>query len=189
MTVLVACEFSGTVRDAFIANKIDAVSADLLPTESAGPHIQGDVTSLLKKKWRMVIAHPPCTRLANSGVRWLHERNLWKELEQAARFFRACLDANAPLVAVENPVMHKHAVELIGRKHSFTIQPWQFGEPFTNRTCVWCANLPPLRPVKIVRTRKAQCHLESPGKLRWKKRSSTYPGIAKAIADQWGALL
>lgn len=186
MRVLVACEFSGIVRDAFAERGHDAVSCDLLPSETPGEHIQGDVTPILRVPWDLVIAHPPCTRLCNSGVRWLHERSLWKEMREAADFFRLCLNANAPRVAVENPVMHKYAVFNVGRKQDFCIQPWQFGHPEIKRTCFWVKGLPPLLPTEIVAGRKPVCHYESPGPDRWKNRSRTLSGIAAAMADQWG---
>jgi hypothetical protein len=189
MTWLIACEYSGRVRDAFLAQGIDAVSCDLLPTEVDGPHIQGDVLTLLRKRWAGVIAHPPCTRLCNIGVRWLHERNLWREMYLAVAFFRECLDANAPMVAVENPVMHGHARAIIGPA-SFTVQPWQFGDNAKKRTCFWTRGLPPLKPTSDLdgSTARADVHLASPGPARWKERSRTYPGIAAALAAQWGAI-
>lgn len=188
LRVLVACEYSGRVRDAFIARGHDATSCDMLPTEVSGPHIQGDVLSLLRKPWDIVIAHPPCTRLCNPGVRWLHERDLWADMEAGAAFFMACLDANAPLVAVENPVMHKYAAAICG-KPSFTVQPWQFGDPAKKRTCFWTKGLPPLVPTSDLTASDARpdCHHASPGPDRWKERSRTYQGIADAIAEQWGA--
>lgn len=186
MRVLVACEYSGTVRDAFAARGWDAWSCDLLPTEVPGQHIVGDARELLKSNWDLLIAHPPCTRLCNSGVRWLHERNLWDDMREAAALFNAFLNAPAPHVAVENPVMHGHARKLIGRGPDFTIQPWQFGHGEVKRTCFWTRNLPPLTPTDIVDGRDARVHRESPGKNRWKARSATLPGIAAAMADQWG---
>jgi hypothetical protein len=190
MKVLVACEYSGRVRDAFLARGHDAISCDLLPTEAPGPHIQGDVRPLLRQRWDMVVAHPPCTRLCNSGVRWLAERDLWADMREAAAFFLECLNANAPLVAVENPVMHRYAREIVGR-HDFTVQPWQFGDPARKRTCFWTRGLPPLAPTSAMTAAdaKPECHHASPGPERWKLRSRTYPGIAEAIADQWGAIL
>lgn len=187
MTWLIACEFSGRVRDAMLDRGIDAVSCDLLPTESEGPHIQDDVRNHLSKRWDGIIAHPPCTRLANSGVRWLHERDLWAELEEAAKLFVDCMNGNAPKIAVENPVMHKHAIKLIGRKHDFSVQPWQFGDLATKRTCFWTNGLDPLTPTDIrdKSLAKAEVWLEPPSPDRWKRRSITYPGIAKAIAEQW----
>jgi hypothetical protein len=190
VTWLIACEYSGRVRDAFLARGIDAVSCDLLPTEVAGPHIIGDVTEILQRRWAGVIAHPPCTRLCNSGVRWLAERDLWADMREGAAFFKDCLNANAPLVAVENPVMHKYAREIVGRGSDFTVQPWQFGDPAKKRTCFWTRGLPPLTATSKMQASEARadCHLASPGPDRWKERSRTYPGIAAAIAAQYGPL-
>ena len=187
--VLVACEFSGIVRDAFIRRGHDAISCDLLPSESPGPHIMGDVRPLLKERWDLVIAHPPCTRLCNSGVRWLHERSLWLEMESGADFFRECLFSNAEKVCVENPVMHRYARERVGCGPDFTVQPWQFGHGEVKRTCFWIRGLPALRHTDIVAGREARVHRASPGPDRWRVRSGTYPGIAEALADQYGALL
>ncbi len=189
MTWLIACEYSGRVRDAMLALGIDAVSCDLLPTEVEGPHIVGDVSPLLRKRWAGVVAHPPCTRLCNSGVRWLAERNLWDDMRAGAAFFLECLNANAPRVAVENPVMHRYAREIIGRGPDFTVQPWQFGDDYSKRTCFWTRGLPPLTPTSRLdgSTAEQQVFRAPPGENRWKDRSRTYPGIASAIADQWGA--
>lgn len=191
MKVLVACEYSGRVRDAFLALGHDAVSCDLLPSEAPGPHIQGDVRALLRKSWDLVIAHPPCQFLCNSGVRWLHEREgRWQDMEAGAAFFLQCLHANAPLVAVENPVMHKYARVIVGRGPDFTVQPWQFGDPAKKRTCFWVRGLPPLTPTSgmTAADARAECHLASPGPDRWKERSRTYMGLARAMAEQWGRL-
>lgn len=201
--ILVACEYSGRVRDAFRARGYDAVSCDLLPSEAPGPHIQGDVLALLREPWALVVAHPPCTYLANSGVRWLQPKDSddmverirvaerWDNMRAGAAFFLACLNANAPRVAVENPVMHGHARDLVGSRPSFTVQPWQFGDDFKKRTCFWTRGLPPLRPTSQLdgTTARADCHMAPPGPDRWKDRSRTYPGIARAIAEQWGALV
>ena len=186
MVWLIACEYSGRVRDALLARGIDAVSCDLLPSETEGPHIQGDVTVQLARRWAGVVAHPPCTRLCNSGVRWLAERDLWAEMREGAAFFLACLNANSDKVAVENPVMHGHAQRLIGPP-AFTVQPWQFGDNYKKRTCFWTRGLPPLRPTSELdgSTAKAEVHRASPGPDRWKLRSCTYFGIAAAIAEQW----
>lgn len=189
--VLVACEYSGRVRDAFIACGHDAISCDMLPSETPGQHYRGDVRPLLRERWELVIAHPPCTRLCNSGVRWLHERDLWEDMDDAALFFMDFLDANSPRVAVENPVMHKYAREIVGRGPDFTVQPWQFGDPAKKRTCFWTRGLPPLVPTSglTADSARADCHLASPGPGRWKERSRTYPGIANAMASQWGGIL
>jgi hypothetical protein len=189
MRVLVACEYSGRVRSAFRAIGHDAWSCDLLPSEDNSPfHIQGDVLPLLGDGWDLMIAHPPCTRLCNSGVRWLAERDLWQDMRDGAAFFLACLSANAPRVAVENPVMHKYAREIIGRGPDFTVQPYNFGDPAKKRTCFWTRGLPPLVATSNMQASEARadCHLASPGPDRWKERSRTYPGIAQAMADQWG---
>lgn len=155
MRILVACEYSGIVRDVFIARGHDAVSCDLEPTESPGPHIVGDVRNLLNDSWDMMIAHPPCTYLCNSGVRWLHESpQRWKLMQEACEFFLDLLHAQIEYIAIENPVMHKHARKVIGRGPDFTIQPWQFGHGEVKRTCFWVRNLPPLRPTKIVSGRE-----------------------------------
>jgi hypothetical protein len=198
--VLVACEYSGRVRDAFIRLGHDAVSCDLLPSERPGPHITGDVLPLLREPWDLVVAFPPCTYLANSGVRWLYgghgtDRDpvRWALMEEGAAFFRACLDANAPRVAVENPVQHGHAGL---PRPTQTVQPWMFGHPERKATCLWLRGLPPLVPTDDVRARmvglaKSQTdrvHYASPGPDRWKERSRTYQGIADAMADRWGAL-
>jgi hypothetical protein len=188
MRVLVACEFSGRVRDAFRARGHDAVSCDLLETEAPGPHVVGDARELLTDGWDLLIAHPPCTRLCNSGVRWLHERDLWDEMREACEFFMAFLNAPIPRIAVENPVMHGHARSIIGEGPAFTVQPWQFGDNEKKRTGFWTRNLPPLRPTSDLdgSTAGASVHRASPGKNRWKARSLTFPGLAQAMADQWG---
>ncbi len=189
MRVLVACEFSGVVRDAFIAAGHDAMSCDLLPTEAPGPHYQGDVRPLLRERWDLVVAHPECTRLANSGVRWLEPRNLWAELDAACAFFRDCLNANAEYVAVENPIPHKYALERVGRKYDQIIQPWQFGHGETKATCLWLRRLPKLTPTNIVSGRDPRVHYASPGEDRWKERSRTMPGIGSAMGVQWGSFI
>jgi len=187
MKVLVACEFSGIVRDAFIARGHDAWSCDLLPTEHEGPHIKGDVLAVLRDGWDMMIAHPPCTYLCNSGVRWLREREgRWELMEEAATFFSILLNADIEHVCVENPIPHKYAVRAIGgRKYDQIIQPWQFGHGETKATCLWLNNLPPLRPTDIVDGRHGRVFMESPGPERSKNRSRTYQGIADAMAEQW----
>jgi hypothetical protein len=188
--VLIACEYSGRTRQAFRALGHDAWSCDLLPSEDDSPyHIQGNVLPLLRQPWDLVIAHPPCTRLCNSGVRWLHERNLWEDMYAAVMFFNECLGANSPRIAVENPVMHGYARECIGPA-SFTVQPWQFGDNAKKRTCFWTRGLPPLVPTSDLdgSTARAEVHLASPGPDRWKERSRTYPGLAAAMASQWGPI-
>jgi hypothetical protein len=193
MRVLIGCETSGKVREAFRARGHFAMSVDLLQSdeESAFHHV-GDVRDWLNKRiippFDLAIFHPPCTRLCNSGVRWLHERDLWDEMREACDLFLACLNAPIPRIAVENPVMHKHAREIIGRGPDFTIQPWQFGHGEIKRTCFWTRNLPPLVATNIVEGREARIHKMTPGPDRWKKRSETYQGIADAMAEQWGSL-
>jgi len=191
MKVLVACEFSGIVRDAFIARGHDAVSCDLLPTERPGPHIQGDVLEILDQGWDMILAFPPCTYLCNSGVRWLYNpdgsRNeaRWAKMIQGALFFKRILDADCEKIVAENPIMHKYAVEIIGCKQDQIIQPWQFGHGETKATCLRIKGLPLLEPTNIVDGREARVHKMSPGKDRGRLRSITYQGIANAMAAQW----
>jgi hypothetical protein len=197
--VLVACEFSGIVRDAFTARGHSAMSVDLLPSEKPGAHYQGDVEgffhSLLPNTFDLMIAHPPCTYLANSGVRWLYgqdegeiNEDRWWAMRESAEFFRRLLDLPIPRIAVENPVMHGHAKKIVGRGPDQCIQPWQFGHGETKRTCFWLKNLPPLEPTNLVAGREPRVHHASPGPDRWKERSRTLQGIADAMADQWGSL-
>jgi len=190
--VLIACEFSGIVRRAFAARGHEAWSCDLLPSDDRTDfHIVGDARDILNDGWDLLmVAHPPCTRLCNSGVRWLAERNLWPELKDAADLFSAFWNAPIERICVENPVMHKHAKALI---HNYlapaqSVQPWQFGHGETKRTCLWLKNLPKLTPTNIVDGREARVHRMSPGLNRWRERSRFFPGIADAMADQWGGL-
>jgi hypothetical protein len=199
MRVLIACEFSGIVREAFKASGCDAWSCDLLPTEIPGNHIQGDVLKIVADRWDLMIAHPPCTYLTNAGVRHLHEsvssRNgvkvkisgeaRWQAMREAAQFFNALKSAPIPRIAIENPIPHRYARALIGAYHQ-RIQPWEFGEPETKATCLWLINLPPLMATMIEVKRYPRCHLTPPSPDRWKIRSRTYPGIARAMANQWG---
>jgi hypothetical protein len=199
LKVLVACEFSGTVRDAFLEAGHDAWSCDILPAETrTNRHIRGDVRDVLNDGWDLLmVAHPPCTRLCNSGVRWLHVpppgktlEGMWRELDEAADLFSTLWNADIDRICVENPVMHKHAKERIRNYQDFgqSVQPWQFGHPETKRTCFWLKNLPPLTPTDIVEGREARVHLMPPGPDRWRERSRFFPGIAKAMAAQWGDL-
>lgn len=202
MNVLIACEFSGVVREAFRALGHDAISCDLLPAEDGSPHhIQGDaIRAVQSRDWDMVIAHPPCTFLANSGVRWLYHadgsknEDRWLAMQTGAAFFsdlwRACSDI--PRIAFENPVMHKHARAIISRwspdvPAPHYIQPWQHGHGEIKATGLYLKGLPPLTPSSIVDGRTPRVHHASPGPDRWKERSRTLAGIAKAMADQWGA--
>lgn len=183
MRVAILCEFSGTVRDAFIRRGHDAISCDLLPTEAPGPHIQGDLREQDWSGFDLVIAHPPCTHLAVSGARWFKD----KQTEQAValEFVRWIMALPVPRLAIENPVS---IISSRIRKPDQIIQPWQFGHGETKATCLWLRNLPPLVPTQIVEGRAAKVHRCPPGPDRWKVRSKTYQGIADAMADQWGAL-
>lgn len=183
MNVLVACEFSGIVRDAFIAEGHDAWSCDLLMTEAPGPHIVGDVLQVLDSGWNLMIAHPPCTHLAVSGARWFKYKQ--KEQAEALEFVRRLLNASIHRIALENPVS---VISTKIRKPDQYIQPWMFGHGETKKTCLWLKNLPPLKPTNIVEGREGRVWKESPGPDRWKRRSRTYLGIAEAMAEQWGSL-
>jgi len=188
MKALIGCETSGKVREALRRRGVDAWSCDLLPADDGSPyHLQCDVRDAIKeKRWDLGIFHPPCTRLANSGARWLEERNLWAEMIEGAALFNACMHADIPRVAVENPIPHGYAMELIKVPYTQLIQPWMFGHGETKATCLWLKGLPPLIPTKIVPGREARIHRMPPGPDRWKKRSETYDGIADAMAQQWG---
>ena len=197
--VLVACEFSGVVRNAFNAMpNIMAISCDLLPplNNQYRYHYQGPVEDILDKRWDLMIAHPPCTYLALSGVHWLYKRySRWAKLDEAAAFFKLLLEAPIKHIAVENPVMHQFAQSRIEVKHTHTIQPWQFGHDASKRTCLWLKNLPPLEPTNIIlkeryanQTKSKQNNL-SPSKTRSLERSITYQGIADAMAQQWSKAL
>ena len=183
MRVLIACEFSGTVRDAFARRGHDAWSCDLLPTERPGQHIQGDVLAVLQDGWELMIAHPPCTHLAVSGARHFAAKKASGVQDEALEFVRRLLNANIPRIALENPVS---IISTRIRKPDQIIQPWQFGEPFQKATCLWLKNLPKLTPTKIMDIREQAVWRMAPSKDRWKKRSITYQGIADAIAEQWG---
>lgn len=191
MRVLVACERSGVVRRAFSRLGHDAWSCDLVPSDDrSNQHIVGDARSLLNDGWDLLmVAHPPCTRLCNSGVRWLAERNLWSDLDEAAALFSAFWNAPIERIAVENPIMHRYAKERIVnfQPASQTIQPWQFGHGETKATCLWLKGLPKLQPTKIVPERHQRIFRLPPSKNRSVERSKTYAGIAEAMAAQWGA--
>jgi len=196
MRVLIACEFSGTVRDAFRALGHDAVSCDLLPTEKPGPHMVGDAVSLLGDGWDMLIAHPPCTYLANSGARWLFEQEgRWAKLDEGVALFRAFLNAPIPRIAIENPMPHKWATERIGRRYDFRVQPWEHGDKQKKTTCFWTKGLPPLLPSVMVGPPPSDpdeakawesVWREPPGPMQAHNRSRTFTGIAAAMASQWG---
>ena len=181
MRVLVACEFSGIVRDAFRWFGHDAVSCDLLPSERPGPHIQGDVLDHLADGWDLMIAHPPCTHLAVSGARWFAGKRA--EQEEALQFVRQLLDAPVSRIAVENPVS---VISSRIRRPDQILQPWQYGHGEIKATCLWLKGLPLLVPSAIVNGREPRVHHASPGPDRWKERSRTLPGIAAAMANQWG---
>jgi site-specific DNA-cytosine methylase len=181
MRVLVACEFSGVVRDAFAALGHDAWSCDLLPTEAPGNHIEGDVLAVLDQGWDVMVAHPPCTHLAVSGARWFGEKRA--EQEEALAFVRALLDAPIPRIALENPVS---IISSRIRPPDQIIQPHYFGHGETKATCLWLKQLPPLFATMLVPGREARVHKMPPGPNRWKERSKTLPGVAAAMAAQWG---
>lgn len=183
LRVLVACEYSGVVRDAFLSRGHDAMSCDLLPTEVPGPHYCGDVRDVLGDGWDLLIAHPPCTHLAVSGARWFASKQA--EQAEALEFVRLLLAAPIPHIALENPVS---VISSRIARPSQTIQPWQFGHGECKRTCLWLVNLDPLVPTCIVEGREQRIHRMPPGPDRWRERSRTFPGIAAAMADQWGNL-
>lgn len=187
MRVLIACEFSGIVRDAFIRKGHDAMSCDLLPTESPGPHYQGDVFDIIDDGWDMMIAHPPCTYLCNSGVRWLHEDiTRWPKMIEGAVFFRRLLRCKIPKKVIENPIIHKYAKKIIGRQQDQVIQPHQHGHGETKAICFWLENVEKLTPSNPVDGREQRVFKIAPSAERWKERSRFFPGVAAAMAEQWG---
>lgn len=197
MKVLVACEYSGIVRDAFIAKGHDAMSCDLLPTDIPGLHYQGDVFDIINEGWDLMIAHPPCTYLTNAGVCHLHKDEArWKLLDEGAAFFKRLLDAPIAKKAIENPIMHKYAKERIGGiKQSQVIQPYMFGHMEQKATCLWLTGLPLLKStnnvkeamMRLPKNERERLHYLPPSRDRWKIRSKTFQGIAEAMAEQWGA--
>ncbi len=200
MKVLVACEYSGTVRDAFIAKGHDAISCDLLPTDKPGPHVQGDVLALLKKPWDLIIAHPPCTFLSYAAMRVWNQPGRAEKREDAVKFFMEFVNADCPKIAVENPLGY---INKVYRKPDQTIHPYYFGESVQKRTCLWLKNLPLLVPTNMLSKPEPLYICQGPkskgkpihwcegnrgsGQPRWKARSKTFQGIADAMADQWGA--
>ena len=196
MRVLVACEYSGRVRDAFLALGHDAMSCDLLPTDVPGPHYQGDVTEILNDGWDLMVAHPPCTYLSVSGMHWTARGLRDPQLtEDALAFVRLLMDAPIPRIAIENP---DSVISSRIRKPDQIINPYEFGHDASKKTCLWLKNLTPLTPTRIIEPRivngrkrwgnqtdSGQNKL-SPSDDRWKIRSETYEGIAKAMAAQWG---
>ena len=183
MKVLVACEYSGAVRDAFIRAGHEAMSCDLLPTDVPGPHYAGDVRDVLDYGWDLMIAHPPCTHLSVSGARHFEAKRLDGRQQAGVSFVRMLSKADIPRIAIENPVS---VLSTLWRKPDQIIHPWQFGHGETKATCLWLKGLPPLRPTNIVEGREARIHRMPPSEDRWKERSATYAGIAQAMADQWG---
>ena len=188
MRVLVACEFSGVVRDAFGGRGHDAWSCDLLETERPGNHYVADVREVLRwESWDLMVAHPPCTYLCNSGVRWLHERGgRWDEMVRGAEFVKELLEAGVERIAVENPIPHSYAVRAIGRKYDQLVQPWWFGEGSVKGICLWLKGLSPLLATVVHPGRDNALYRCMPGPERWKIRSRTFEGIAVAMASQWG---
>lgn len=197
MRVLIACEFSGTVRAAFEQRGHDAISCDLLDTEIPGKHYKGNVLDIVNDDFDLVIAHPPCTRLTNAVYWYILKNNLQHEVKEAAMFFNALLNCNAKKICIENPVMNKEAKKYI-RKQDQIIQPYNFGEDAKKATCLWLKGLAPLNhtnyfPPKEVNGKKIWSNQTpggwnklGPGPNRWKERSRTYKGIAQAMAEQWG---
>ena len=191
MRVLVACEFSGRVRDAFAERGHDAMSCDLLPTEAPGNHYQGDVFDVIGSGWDLMIAHPPCTYLASSGLHW--NKRIPGRIDKTAEaleFIRRLMDVPIPKIAIENPI---GCISSWIRQPNQIIQPWMFGEDASKATCLWLKGLPPLVPTNIIKkdryanqTQSGQNRLPS-SEDRWKLRSLTYQGIADAMAGQWGA--
>lgn len=196
--ILVACEYSGTVRDAFRRIGHDAWSCDILPTDVDGPHFQCDVSEIISKGWDLMIAHPPCTYMTNSGVCWLHkDPSRWSKLYNAVEFFKLLYNAPIPRIAIENPIMHKYAKERIGVQQSQIIQPWMFGHLEQKATCLWLKNLPLIQAtndvkeemMKLSKSERQRLHYLPPSADRWKIRSKTYQGIADAMAIQWHEVL
>lgn len=201
LRVLVACEFSGRVREAFILHGHDAVSCDwAYDTEIPGPHYKGDVRDILYEGWDLMVAHPDCTYLANSGVQWLtrtpknpsanvlYGAARWEAMQEAAEFFNLLRHAPIKSIAVENPIPHRFAVEAIGESYTQLIQPWQFGEVESKATCLWLKNLPLLIPSEVIpkEKRKQSLHKLAPSENRAHERGRTFQGIANAFAEQWG---
>ena len=209
MKILIGCETSGTVRNAFLKKGFDTWSCDILPADDqTNRHIQDDVRDVLKMEaWDLLmVAHPPCTRLCNSGVRWLHNppegktvEEMWQELDEGTALFSDLWNADVPRIAIENPIMHKYAKSRIENFEPFTqsVQPYEFAESIdaddnvTKRTCLWLKNLPKLVKTGSLtkETARHDIHHASPGPDRWKVRSKFHVGLAKAMADQWGAVL
>ena len=193
MRVLVACEYSGAVRDAFLDLGHDAMSCDLLPTDSLGPHYKGNVFDVLDYPWDLMIAHPPCTDLSVSGAAWFAKKKSVGAQQASASFFMKLAKADIPRIAIENPVC---IMSSLWRKPDQVVQPWMFGHMEQKATCLWLKGLPPLTPtnnvkeemMKLPRNQRERLHFLPPSEDRWKLRSQTFSGIAAAMAEQWGAL-
>lgn len=183
MRVLVACEYSGAVRDAFTRGGHDAMSCDLLPSETEGQHYQGDVRDVLNYPWDLMVAHPPCTHLSVSGARHFEAKRMDGRQQSAVSFFMLLARAPIPRIAIENPVC---VMSSLWRKPDQVIQPWQYGHGETKATCLWLKGLPRLTPTQVVDGREARVHRMPPSPERWKERSRTFAGIADAMAQQWG---
>lgn len=186
MRVLIACEYSGTVRDAFIRYGHDAMSCDLLPTEKPGPHYCGDIRDVIDYPWDLLIAHPPCTHLSVSGAKHFKEKRLDGRQQVGASFFMMLANQKVQRIAIENPIC---VMSTLWRQPDQIIQPWQFGHGETKATCLWLKNLPCLKPTEIVEGREQRIFKMPPSPERGKERSRTYSGIADAMAQQWGSLL
>lgn len=196
MKVLIACEHYGKIRDAFKARGHNAWSCDLLPSETPGNHFQDSIFHVLSNTmswyWDLIIGHPPCPFLCNSGVRWLYNKDgsknidRWNNMENAAIFFRSLMHSNCDKICLENPIPHRYALEIIGKKYDQIIQPWQFGHGETKSTCLWLKGLPKLQPSNIVEGREGRIWKMPPSPERSKLRSETYLGVAEAMANQWG---
>lgn len=186
LRVLIACEYSGRVRDAFRALGHDAMSCDLLPTDAPGPHYEGDVFDVIDYPWDLMIAHPPCTDLSVSGARHFEAKRQLGQQQASASFFMALhrRSAHIPMTALENPVS---VMSSLWRKPDQIIHPWMFGHGETKATCLWLKGLPKLVPTNVVEGREARIHRLPPSPDRWKIRSETYTGIAQAMAEQWGS--
>jgi len=190
MKILIACEYSGRVRDAFIAQGHDAISCDLLPTERAGPHYQGNVLDIINDGFDLMIAHPPCTDLAVSGAAWFAKKRANGSQQKSIEFFMALANANIPKICIENPI---GIMSSLWRKPSQIVQPWMFGHPESKATCLWLKGIPLLIPTKNVkaemellpRNKQMRMHYLPPSPNRWKIRSETYQGIADAMAERW----
>ena len=190
MRVLVACEYSGRVRDSFIAKGHEAMSCDLLPTEKPGPHYQGDVRDVMDYPWDLMIAHPPCTDLSVSGAAWFEKKKMNGSQQMSASFFMMLAKSDIPRIAIENPIC---IMSRLWRKPDQIIQPWMFGHMEQKATCLWLKNLPVLYPtndvkaqmMELPKNKRERLHYLPPSDDRWKLRSETFQGIADAMAEQW----